>query len=303
MGFELKEWAKAHRCWLHFAESIFLILFTSLCLPAIAFSQDSDFSSEEARKLYNNMPKEVYNIINGRAPAPTASPEVLARLRRDMFLEMVKDFQIEEKSPEWEYHKARIIDRNNDKIDIPTQPGTQAPIEHHRFKGGSTFPSADEIEREKSNKLSAKTPAPYRPRKRIFRATKDRSKDNTEIPVVTKPLCSSSHTSKLPIPDNYLVAGQPADILFTNSTPPFNVPVAIGQNTYVIVFGEKDQAYEASLYMHLPISCVPFRIRSTGKQVTYSQGTDALKNYDANPEANGTLDPTVKKYIEQTGLK
>ena len=76
----------------------------------------------------------------------------------------------------------------------------------------------------------------------------------------------------------------------------------IGESTVVVSFGDPASADIVAPYGTLDIDCLPFRLRSTGTEVTYAKGSMALKNYDANPAAGGTFDPTVKKYIEQNNI-
>lgn len=111
-----------------------------------------------------------------------------------------------------------------------------------------------------------------------------------------------STSAQLSIPKGFLAEGKPLDILFVDGKPPFDVKTVIGKNTVVVALGIK-----TALQWHhhfLAWKLIAFlRIRSTGSKVIYGKGADALKNYDADPDANGTLDPTAKKYIQLKNLK
>lgn len=219
-----------------------------------------------------------------------------------------KFYSIKDSSKEAEFIDKLFLN-NGEGVEPPIAPGDKQPIAHYRFKEGSDFPSPQQIvaQQEKGEiQLAALQKsvidAAEAEREETLNNPPEPEPPAPPVKLVTLPTCEESISADLDIPEDYLAQGIPADVLFFNGKPPFDVATTIGKSTTVIAFGDPSTADVVSPYTTLEIPCVPFRVRSNGNKVTYSKGGLALKNYDANSEGDGTFDPTIRKYIQQNNL-
>lgn len=258
-------------------------------------------ANSSAAQKSSYVPPEVQQMLDNPGAYPTPNAEQLREIMPKIEQTVLQIFKIEPGTKEAEYVKEVVLNKNIPEK--PLAPGTGNPLKHYVFKEGVELPSKDRLEQERQKiqlamaeiiagrKKEALEPRPETPPYKF-----------QPSPVIDKPLCEVSATATLDIPKNYIAQGLPLDLLFVQGKLPFDVKTAIGAKTVVVPFGEADSAEIVSIYGSLNIDCVPFRLRSNGDKVTYSKGALALKNYDANPNSDGTFDPTVKKYIEQNNL-
>lgn len=245
------------------------------------------------------IPPEVQAIIANPRKAPKVSDE-LKRASAPQGQKMLMTLLgIDPKSPEGKaFHELSDKDK---RAESGKSPSDSFPLQHLRFDEGASLPSSDERGDDSFFPQSVST-AP------ILEYKASASTQLPDIPaympakVIHKPLCEENRVVTFAIPEGYVAEGKPIDLLFFDGTPPFDVATGIGASTILISFGEEKTAESVSPFNMMNITCLPFRLRSSGKEVTYSTGSPALKNFDANPKAGGTFDPTVRKYLEQIGL-
>jgi len=262
-----------------------------------------NFATPKDKEKFARLPESVKDIIFNKKPSPPPSKEAIAFIKDHSLRSIGTDLRVEKGSKEWDFHKDRIL--NDKSIGVATAPSNSIPLEHIRFKGGVMLPSVQQIQKEQA-KLRAVTrnTAPARDRQVKNENSIPRSvpAPAPEVEIISKPQCEQSEIAVATIPEDYLAEGQSLDLLFFNGEPPFDVKTTIGKFTTVVPFNDAKSAEFAAPFASLDISCLPFRLRSTGKKVFYGLGAMALKNYDADQDAEGTFDPTIRKYIEQSGL-
>lgn len=294
---------------LRFAAALMLVL--PISISGYSYAQnlaaslnEISFASQEDRSKFEALPREVQEKVLNRDPGPPPSQEIIAKAKVSSFHFISQKLRLDLDSREANFLKDRILGEDP-KIENPVGPGNKVPLEHLRFKGGKPFPNRAEIVRAESSQLAI---AKQRRENRIRTKAREQRrvvavKQPEPVKVISKPKCTQSTAATLEMPENFIAAGQAVDLLFFDGQPPFDVKTGIGAATVVIPFGLPETAEAVSPFGSLDIQCLPFRLKSTGKKVYYGMGSMALKNFDANPEAEGTFDPTVRRYIEQSGLE
>jgi hypothetical protein len=286
-----------------------LIVFLSSLLSAYAQEPQFDsasiiFKSLEDKKIYEAIAPKVERILQGLEPGPEITPEIIAQGLRLSFNDKARKYNYEKDSPEWKYHFERITQQKN--FILAKRPSNNAPLKHLRFSGGKPYPSFQDLEAEVIRRAESRQERPRtvsRTKRSAIKLGNNVSKDLQELALIEKPKCTVSSAAELAIPEDFIAGSESVDLLFFDGQPPFDVKTAVGASTKLIIFGDKKFALEASAYESLPISCLPFRLRSDGKNVLYAQGVEAIKNFDASPGSKGTLDPTIRKYLEKEGFQ